>query len=138
MKRFLKIMACSVLFFTLVGVMSSCKESFDIQAVYTALLKNNNLTYNEIDNLNDYLLNHKVVQVDETKTIYVSSKKSVSDGYEQADNKAKADFESCMSRVDENEIKAFIKTGKYFTYQWVRNDVAGGQLVVCEWRFVSE
>lgn len=138
MKRFLKIMACSVLFFTLVGVMSSCKESFDIQVVYTALLKKNNLTSNEIDKLNDYLLNHRVVQVDETKTICASSKKSVSDGYEQADNKAKADFESCMSRLDENEIKSFVTVGKYFTYQWVRNDVAGGQLVVCEWRFVSE
>lgn len=131
-------MSCAVMLIALAGVMSSCKESFDLQVVYTAALADNNLNSTEIGNLNDYLVSHKVVMVGENKTVESSSKESVSDSYEQADNKAKADFENCLSRLDEDEIKAFISEGKYFTYQWTRNDVAGGRLVVCSWGFVSE
>lgn len=131
-------MTCAVMFLALAGVMSSCKESFDLQVVYTAAVGDNNLSSNEINNFNDYLVNHRVAKIGETRTIESSSKNSVSDSYEQADNKAKADFENSVSKLNEDEIKAFIPAGKYFSYQWVRKDVGGGSIVVCEWNFAAE
>lgn len=123
-------MACAVMLFALAGIMSSCKESFDVRVVYTASFEDHNLNSQEIENVNKYFVNHRVAENGESITYEVSSKNSLSDCYWSADNKAKADFEKCMASLDEEEIKTLIAPGKYFTYIWSRSEPSGGRVTV--------
>lgn len=130
MKKFLKIMAFAVMLIAVAGIMSSCKETFNVRVIYTASFIDHNLSGQEIENVNNYLLNHRIAVNGETVTYEVSSKNSLSDCYWSADNQSKADFEKCMASLDEEEIKTLIAPGKYFTYIWSRAEPSGGRVTV--------
>jgi len=77
--------------------------------------------------------------INDYKIYSVKSTKSYANCYEMADDMAKDDFQnSICNMVEDEQIRAYLKPGNYFIYQWSRSDDNDNEIVIGSWKCTSK
>ena len=133
MKKYLKIMACAVMFLAMAGMMSSCKKEYKTQVVYTAGWGDYMLSPSEIKVVKDYLTEKGALDINQHKIYNVTSTDSEDDCVKQADEMAKADFANAICNLKVEEIQPKLAVGSYFTYGWYRTGDSDNEVEIGKW-----
>lgn len=124
MKKFLKIVACAVMVLAMAGMMSSCKKDKDkekqeVSKTYEFKAYGSGLHFNEKEKtiFNQYLAEKGALGLDKTKS-YTATCATEEECSKEVIDKAKADFDGCVSKFDGNEVRNLISSGSELNYSW--------------------
>lgn len=118
-------MACAVMVLAMADMMSSCKKDKEKEEVTkTYQFKGYGFVLNEKEktNFDQYLAEKGALGLDKTKS-YTAKCATEEECSNEVIAKAKADFDGCVSKFNENEVRNLISSGTDLRYEWICDEL---------------